>query len=397
VDTYFRIYSRSPQALAHNVSPEGQWSENRFTNPIRPGRQLVLWGTGLGPVEGDEAAGPVPVGQGIREVELLVGLQPARVLYAGRSGCCPGLDQVIVEVPAGIEGCNVPVVARTPNDEAEDAFPTVAISSRAGICSDPGGMNETALRAVETNGSARIGWVYLGGEGWFVPDGIGAIFSRHSAHHVMPAGTCGYPRWTAPATTLSAFLDAGAELIFTGPSEERVVPPHEDYNSELLGSIYTLPFESLSLVPGAYSLHNGSGGRNIGPFRLSIPVSGPSFQWTNRDDLIPARGEDLRLSWSAPAGQDGFVQISGGHTTFKLDPNGYGLGGFNCIEQVSKGGFTVPAWVAWPGRSDPADTLHLQLTYFTRSEFTAPGLDFGSFTQKKHVERVSKPIPGGAR
>ena len=33
---------------------------NSAINPVRPGKLLMLWGTGLGPAPGDEAAGPIP-------------------------------------------------------------------------------------------------------------------------------------------------------------------------------------------------------------------------------------------------------------------------------------------------------------------------------------------------
>src|SRR5581483_653155 len=58
-----------------------------------PGETLILWGTGLGPVSGNETSGD-GLGQAMADIPLTLwvgGLQ-AQILYQGRSGCCVGLD-----------------------------------------------------------------------------------------------------------------------------------------------------------------------------------------------------------------------------------------------------------------------------------------------------------------
>src|ERR1041384_235930 len=59
----FGIFTRnsagSGPALLQNLNAGGQ-PMNTLTEPARPGQRVVLWGTGLGAVHGDEAAGPIP-------------------------------------------------------------------------------------------------------------------------------------------------------------------------------------------------------------------------------------------------------------------------------------------------------------------------------------------------
>jgi uncharacterized protein (TIGR03437 family) len=79
-----------------------------MVNPARPGQTLILWGTGLGAVTGDETQPPpqYDLGSG---VQVFTGNQAATVLYGGRSSF-PGLDQINFTVPSGIAGgCKVSI------------------------------------------------------------------------------------------------------------------------------------------------------------------------------------------------------------------------------------------------------------------------------------------------
>jgi len=66
---------------------------NAITNVVNssaaaanPGDLEDIWGTGLGPVAGNEAAGPLPGNIPNLNVQLFIGGQSAQVMYAGRSG-----------------------------------------------------------------------------------------------------------------------------------------------------------------------------------------------------------------------------------------------------------------------------------------------------------------------
>jgi uncharacterized protein (TIGR03437 family) len=104
---------------------------NTLVGPARPGQIVVLWGTGLGPVQGNEAAGPLP-GALSPDLILYVGGVAVRPDYVGRSGCCAGVDQIIFRVPAGVEGCHVPLTVMLNGIVSNVA--TMPIASEALIC-----------------------------------------------------------------------------------------------------------------------------------------------------------------------------------------------------------------------------------------------------------------------
>lgn len=98
--------------------------------PAYPGQTVIFWATGLGPVSGEEAAGPLPgpmPGAGV-----MIGGRPATVLYAGRSGCCAGLDQIHVVIPQGLGGCDVPVQLTAGGVTSNTA--TIAIAPPGASC-----------------------------------------------------------------------------------------------------------------------------------------------------------------------------------------------------------------------------------------------------------------------
>jgi uncharacterized protein (TIGR03437 family) len=74
-----------------------------------PGDTLVVWATGLGPVNGNDASN-AGLGQNMPSLPLklwLGGVQ-APVTYQGRSGCCIGEDQIVFAVPNNVPtGCAV--------------------------------------------------------------------------------------------------------------------------------------------------------------------------------------------------------------------------------------------------------------------------------------------------
>jgi len=382
VDRDFQIYVHSPLSIAQNVSADGTVQSNTFSEPVKPGQLLILWGTGLGAVPGDEASGPVPSSASGMGIEVMLGLQRARVLYAGRSGCCAGLDQIVIETPAGIEGCSVPAVVRPLPANFGGSCPTVAVASRGG-CSDPHGMPEVVRQQFAAKGGGKIGRIVLGSYGWS-PDGVSAYFTRFGNSYTIPAGTCGYP---PPSGSLSGssdsfYWDAGPELNLSGNSVKLMVPQDLDDFNSALGSFYQRAFTTSDLLVGAYTIDNGNGGPDIAPFRFDFQIDGPSFEWTNRSALTAQIGQDLNLTWTAGTSAEGYVMLQGTFLTFETDPNGYGLGGFQCLERTDKGRFTVPGWLISKGG---AEVLDVQIQPFKRQELRAPGLDFGEFLQ------VSKP------
>jgi uncharacterized protein (TIGR03437 family) len=155
VERQFRLYDGSwcgpsafpvapsfcvPRAV-QNLDSAGTVS-NTLLTPARTGQLVALWGTGLGFAPGDEGSGPIPDNLHIPGLQALVGNKQAKVVYAGRSGCCAGMDEILVEVPEGIEGCNVPAWVRFGGDGSASNDIFLSIASGDGACSDPQGLSE---------------------------------------------------------------------------------------------------------------------------------------------------------------------------------------------------------------------------------------------------------------
>ncbi len=131
------LYTLSSSGDGPGVFTAADGSAKSFEASAKTGETVTLWATGLGPVAGPDNALP-PTFPTFPGVEVFVGAEPATVIYAGRSGCCVGLDQVSFVVPDGVQGCYVPVTVRSgsPPQSAYSNFVSLAVTSGGGPCSD---------------------------------------------------------------------------------------------------------------------------------------------------------------------------------------------------------------------------------------------------------------------
>lgn len=144
-----------PGVLTNAVNP---LSVNTVFNTAASGELWDIWGTGLGAVEGDEAAAPLP-GDLPYDVKVFVGDIEAEVVYRGRSGCCVGLDQIRFVVPPGITGCYIPVTVVV--EGVSSNFTTMAISESGGACSDDAtGIDSETLSEAHEKGSLSVGFIF---------------------------------------------------------------------------------------------------------------------------------------------------------------------------------------------------------------------------------------------
>ncbi|MCP4963934.1 MAG: hypothetical protein GY926_01730, partial [bacterium] len=88
-----------------------------------------------------------------------VGDVSANVVYKGRSGCCSGIDQIVFEVPAGVEGCYVPLIVKTGNVVSN--FTTLAVASSGNACEDEHGLGSGDVLSAETGGGLRMAHINL--------------------------------------------------------------------------------------------------------------------------------------------------------------------------------------------------------------------------------------------
>jgi uncharacterized protein (TIGR03437 family) len=127
------LYTLSSSGLGPGSVTALTGAINTFAASAQSGETLTAWGTGLGPINGSDFTLPSTF-PNFPGVELFVGTQPAKVIYAGRSGCCAGVDQISFQVPAGVAGCYVPVAVRSAGKISN--FVSIAVSSDGGPCSD---------------------------------------------------------------------------------------------------------------------------------------------------------------------------------------------------------------------------------------------------------------------
>jgi uncharacterized protein (TIGR03437 family) len=106
------------------------------TNAANPNEVITLWGTGLGPANGDETAlggTSYDLGDAV-PITVSIGGKKGALQYHGRSQY-PGLDQINVVVPAGVSGCYVPVEAQ--GGALAGNLVTIPVAAGGRVCTDP--------------------------------------------------------------------------------------------------------------------------------------------------------------------------------------------------------------------------------------------------------------------
>ena len=416
VTSSFGIFARnqhgSGPAIVQNVSGEDR-PVNALNAAAHPGQLMILWGTGLGPIPALDEGAP-PLGTVTSDVDVLVGTKHATPLYAGRSGCCAGIDQIVFRIPDDVEsGCYVPIAVSTGGVLGN--FTTLSITASADACSDAAGLSAQDVANLQTGRPVRVANVNLSrfGSGVtapvalsqatdegaatfasFTPEQFLASTSAPGPSIAIPFGTCitfqtktRGPEQPDPVTGVS--LDAGPAVFIAGGNSTRSIPRISlgTYANRMLGGGVTFPgFPSPPpfLVPGAFLLNNGSGGASVGPFSFTFDLPGPVI-WTNPDVIgraIP-RTQDLTITWSGGDPERQFIILSG----VSMLATG-AAAGFACRQTAGAGSFTIPAQIlaALPASDSGPFSLPLgsffagTSLYGDTTSFQAPGIDIGRFT-----------------
>ncbi len=414
VQSAIGIATREPfynPALALDVN----WKPLGSANAANPGDIVAFYGSGAGPVTGDESVQQIPQNLSNIPIEVDIGGIPATVDYHGRS-IYPGLDQINVVVPSGAVGCNVSVVARTGDIVSNFAFIPIAAGSRN--CSDqvPGvtlppalfftgkssynfanldltnSVNSYPARTPSILDSVTGGGEFLNfalpGTGTLESGGTSAFPSiGECAVHtfLFPPPTFGVLPAAAAAATITppaTQLNAGPAINFTGPNGKAsaLVQGSQvgSYGGPLGGSGSNAP----PFIPnggGLFTIDNGSGGTDVGAFTTQINVP-PPLVWSNMNSIISIdRSQPLMITWTA-GDPSGIVSIIGNSNI--STPTQVTIVQFNCSAPVAAQQFTIPASVllALPPLPIPTNggfSPFLQVSGQNNSLFSAPGLDGG--------------------
>ena len=381
--------SGSGPAIAFNYVSAIDQPLNSVLTPARPGQVVTLWGTGLGPVAGDETAGPLPGDLDVRMNVQVAGI-PARVLYKGRSGCCAGIDQINIEVPASVQGCYLPVFiqpGQTPSQLAGNMTPTegtateqitIAVTANGEPCSDPAGLTGAEISAMEKKGGIRLGWL------WLENSRDGAVGTANfanfdSASMLARLGVFGLP---SPGTGMMAYMVAGGagwpapnpldagSLVLTGPGGSFA------FTRKASGE-YTLETPA-TLPAGSYTLRNGDGGKDVAAFTATFLVP-PPLNWLNPNEVTQYANYQPRWTGGDP---NGFViarsELS--NNVAKLLTLDLARADAGSMQFWSGAARNPPRGsvlgVLYTGRFG-SENVRFSISPFTPVRFTAPGLDVG--------------------
>jgi uncharacterized protein (TIGR03437 family) len=370
----FGIFTVNQQGTGPGIVTDANYQVRGLTTSAKPGQAVIIWGTGLGAINRDDALQPAspPVDLTSIPVEVWVGSQKAAISYRGRSGCCAGLDQIVATIPAGITGCHASLAVKIGNVVSN--FVTTPIAVNGAACSDPNGPTSGLLKQAEKSGSISIGSVILSrsttvstlpppiGTSTTTTDSGLASFSRYtfqqlnSAQNPFQAYTFGactvYPFQGQSSITVDPIeptpLDAGPALSVSGPRGVKQMPKSTlgglAFYYALLGGGSGPTALPPYLDAGSYTV-TGPGGNDIVAFSGNINVAAP-LTWTNESsiDIIP-RVTGVNVTWTGGA-PDATVLISGSSFLAGVLPDGSdAVGGVFTCTSMNTGSFTVPPTV----------------------------------------------------
>ncbi len=393
---------------------------NTALKAARPGQTLIMYGTGLGPLPAgtpDNGAAPaVAIGQ--TTVELYVGGRRASVAYAGRAPGFAGLDQINFVVPAGVDGCSIPIGIKIGNLVSN--YTTIAVAPNGGTCQDPLGLSSSQLDRIVNGGTVKVGSIALGradleitipflGTQSIKTDSGVADFVEYNAQTINSGaqlgvagtssiGTCfvfvGNSNNLTPVDPIQPRgLNAGALINVNGPKGAKTLKPIPNLIGNYSESLATggISFPGAPgggdpdgyLVAGNYTFNNGAGGPDVGAFNASFTLPA-NINWTNKaSTTVVNRTQGLTVNWTG-GDPSGYVQIYG-YSLSEVSENAV-TGFFTCLERSSVGTFNVPAAIllALPpsptgGATDliPIGILGVGGVSSPRT-FTAPGIDTGT-------------------
>ena len=318
-----------------------------YIHPAHPGEELVLWGTGLGAITGDETEPPQQADLHTG-VQVLVNNQPATVVYGGR-GSSAGVDQINFVIPAGVTGCKVSVAVIVKGVTGNITSMAVAPEGQATCVDTFGPLTADNLQKAMARGSLNLGGVIVNrvaGEN----DKLEAGFATYSLSNLVrswgggSAGSIGsclaYETFASSLNPIDpvveSFLNPGEQLMLNSTGGSKTI-------SALATGLFdtTLSTEpAVYIEPGPFSVTNGAGGPDVGSFTWSLTLPDPVVP-TN----IPASiklSQELTLTWTGSSGFSAvtiflFSGVPVAPETAYVE--------ILCTADASTGSFTIPSAV----------------------------------------------------
>ena len=401
----FGIYTFNSSGSGQAIATSADYIPNTIARTFNPGEVAILWGTGLGPINGDDTQKP-PTGNLPGDIKVHVGNSLAAISYQGRSGCCAGLDQIAFTIPPDVQGCYVPVAVEAGGAVSNVA--TIAISTSGRTCSDSV-MGQELVNKLAAGETVNFGYVRLesliapvgGGQAGYASTDVGmATFSRYTrdtaglAEYGVSAGycvvvDCSYGCRINAQYSLSladsgaAQLDAGSSLAIQGPSSSSIPQlGGTGFYSDLLSR------SARFLWSGRNYTVSGTGGGDVGSFSIMAATTPAdvSFKGIKGSQTLPLSG-DLTLEWTG-----GDANLSNGQVTigaYSGNDDLTKLVGLQCTAPIAAQKFTIPGWIL--SALPPSGTGHQGSVtypqgwvwigqYNNPTEFTAEHLSRGVLT-----------------
>jgi hypothetical protein len=202
-----------------------------------------------------------------------------------------------------------------------------------------------------------------------------------------------------PSGVVTTFLDAGPVINLNGPNGTKQIPqmmPSPGVFAYFLqvggGIAIPTPFPIPGLPgvlppyldPGTYTIDNGGGGSDVGPFTASLNVPSPGFLWANADaNLTIVRSAGVDIQWSG-GDPNTMVEIQG------VSSSSTQSGSFTCFVP-NNGEFLVTSDVLSLLPASPATATagnSLSVSNATMADISAPGIDLGFFTYEAGFVRT---------
>ena len=401
-------------AVVQNYESAAAQPLNTLTRPAAPGQYLILWGTGLGPIDGPDNTSPlagnlredvtVSFGSGFDAVKV-----PAS--YAGRSPEFPGVDQYNVRIPddGSVElGCYQTVSLEVGNHSFGPQA-TVAISDTPGECDHPWGLSPERLADLDAGGTANFLHMILSRDFTHVQlakvDVLG-VSQNQAVDRLIPApfpilafggGPCSKatvfqiptppgPLPVRPVPPGHFPLDLGDNLSLAGPGPRGLAfsPFRPDPIS--FGPLFELADDFL--VPGDWTL-SASGGADVPAFDATFPVRAMP------EDLLPESvhlSEDLEIRWDGSAHQEG-DRMSISLQPNPEEPSDSAVKALSCRFEATDGSLKISAFdLAWLEAS-AGDSLLWQLRVEGAPHtFNTEGIDHGQISTLMEIEQPATVV-----
>lgn len=359
----------------------------RFDHAANPGDVINLWGSGLGPVTGDETQVQVEQDLSNLPIEVEVGGVPAEVIYHGRS-LAPGLDQLQVTIPQSAPaGCYVSMAVITGGIVSN--FVTIPVAESGRVCSDPiSGMTSDEIETLASKENFVLGQIVIGKTLTALrsapplvltqdTDSLTGTFQRvtwdqfNMTQGVPSVGSCIVE--TSLASTLATttpYLDAGPALYLNLttqiPRDAAGIYFLQTNGNDLVNMVSVIPDVTATLTVG-----EDTGGTDIGAFSASVTLM---QNLTTMSDGIASRATGILLDW-AGADLNGYIVIIGSVG------NNLGTGvepRFTCTALAGDQHFAVPVSIVRALPASFVQTVTLTVSsYAARQTFQASGLDLG--------------------